>query len=593
MAANRLQTSPQGTYQFWLALLTFLLLPLLMAVLVNTGQFRGLQSQDAIEQAVTARNLASGQGFTTEIIRPRAIALAKEKTLERQPELIQAPLSVLPAALAAKLGKGEFASGKSLALMSMLAFIAIVYAVAVIGTSLFGAGVGRFAALLTCLSPAALVGISISGDGRSWACLWLLLLWLVLMREPAGTKRSVLCGLFMGLAMLTGYALVLPLLLGVLPALLLLKPPEPEAPLAPGTEAPAEGEVRVAPVQRRLDLKGAGIALGVIVVLALPWMFRNINVTGLPVPGLGTYDVMRNTDPVPGRSIERSYVGPGTSWIKFFGKATRASFKKAANGVYAMRVALPAATEWLLLALMVGCLLLPLPPEQRLGGGALAWCLVWDVALTSLTSQNYAHTVLWLPLVALFAARATVTSLEAVISHPARKWLVTWQPPALRKWAQAAVLLILAAPSLYPQMFTPDPPAAHPSAANHEFLRTEVGEDAAVITDDPWTVALYIDRPAIWLPQTQEDLTAVLKLGDVYGMYFTRRAQQLFGWATVGEDDTVIQEAGDWWQWAAGIPAGYLDFQRVPSRTDGEVLLVYRAPTQPVGQPGEQPPPGS
>src|SRR4051812_17522489 len=73
-----------------------------LALLYLFVQFRGLSSQDGIDQAQVARELAAGHGFSTKNYRPVEIRLFQQRNAatsgalpEHLPELYHAPLQPL------------------------------------------------------------------------------------------------------------------------------------------------------------------------------------------------------------------------------------------------------------------------------------------------------------------------------------------------------------------------------------------------------------------------------------------------------------------------------------------------------------------
>lgn len=586
MAAER-KTGQQGAYQFWLSLLTLILLPFLIVMLVNTAQFQGLQSEASLEQAVTARHLARGDGFTTNIVRPRSLVFSE--SFDKHPELVQAPLSVLPAALAIKIGQER--DGKPIVLMHMMAWVIAVWLVALCAYACFGAKVAKYAVVLICFSPASL-NFAVAADGRIWATPLLLILWTVLATGKRTIATGAVCGLLMGLCMLTDYGLVLPLLLGLVPVMMFAD--EPPAPAREGAEAPVETPDDEEPpppptIVRKLDPKLGLVAVGVALLVCLPWLVRNQNVAGKPFPGLATYDVMRNTSTFPGRSIERIYVEDPNEKIsaaRYVFSHKRQMVEKLSLGFLTFRQAMGTSTEWPLTGLFLASLFFPVAGRLGRARAALAWVIIWDGLLSAVTNQTFSRAVMWVPLTAVFAAHLVTEGIARWDPAPAKRWFVTWKPQALRQFAGASLVLLIALPGIYPQMFTEKAPDSHPSQANHTFLKEAVPDGRAIITDDPWTVAFYVDRPAIWLPQSDDDLEAVQQIqpGGIEAIYITRKAGRMFPYAKLGRNGQVIQERGDWWAYAQAMPQGYLNYRRVASRTEGESVL-FRAPEVPTEAP--------
>lgn len=530
MASDTPVGGRQGSYQSWLTTVGWALFPFAVVVLVMIAQFRGLREEAAVEQAVVARRLVQGRGFTTPIIRPRS--LAYHPSLTNHPELRQGPLSVLPTALLVRLvGENQ---GRAGALASMLAWLVAVGLAYRLAASAAGRSAGLLAVVFLSLSPVGL-SYAISGDGRAWAMPLLLALWLALTRVAPAT-RAPLAGFLIALLALTVPGLTLPLLCGVLPTLLFAAPGAPSR--------------RTAPL----------VALAVVVVVALPWLVRNQRVAGTPLPGLGTYDVMKFTEALPGRSIDRRYVDPGASVPRFVADHQRQLARKILAGAHNLHRAPGSALDWPLLGLALAALV-SLSGPLAAGRGALIGGLGGHVALLSITSQEYGSLAIWSPLLAVYAAIFMAVSLRG-------RFAEARSPGRCRRWAAAGVVALLAVPGLGPQLFTPEPLGDHPSAANHNLLRNAVGTDEVILTDDPWTVALYCDRVAVWLPQDTTDLEAIEKLGAVRAIYFTRAAGGI-----------VAAEAGPWWSWARVMASGFRDYVPGDSRVPGERILINQQAT--------------
>lgn len=537
-----------GAYQSWLSAVGLALLPFVVVILVMTAQFRGLTNATAIEQTVTARRLASGQGFTTPIVWPRSLAYNQNVT--RHPELRNGPLAVLPTALLVKaLGENE---GRTVAFASMLGWLLAAWLVYGVGRLCFGRAVGVVAMLLVTFSP-ALLELAVSGDGRTWAMPVLLLLWLVLVRTPLTPARPVALGLLLGLAALVDYSLALPLLLGVLPAVLLV-------PGEPTDESPASS---------RRDLTGLLLALALVVVTCLPWLVRNVRVAGTPFPGVNTYALLDFTEALPGRSVERLYTDPGASPLGFAKDHQRELLRKALAGAYSLRTQLAQALEWVTLGLFLASLLTTLGPRLDQGKRALVWVMLWQALLLSLTSQEFRLLELWAPVLCLYAAAFLVGAVRARYTTPTRLCLKQWSPGAVRRLAFLGVLCAIALPGFGPQLFT-GAAQGSPSEPNQTVLKSETTMDDVVLTDDPWTVALKCDRTAVWLPQTPNDLEAITALAPVKAIYFTLRAGQF-----------AQRERGEWWSWAQLMPTGFHQFRPLESRVRGERILLNETMLKP------------
>ncbi|GAB5558760.1 MAG: hypothetical protein SynsKO_04070 [Synoicihabitans sp.] len=255
-------------------------------------QFHGPRSEETLRQADLGRAVASGQGFTSSINYPQAHAiLEKQGRLfdpdERVPEMYHAPgYALVIAATLAVLPErwigGAFENVPEPpngfgADYILLGLNLILMAVAVtqswlLGTRLFDRRVGWLTGMAVFLST-AIWGHVVAVDGTLWSMVLLLGLFQALVaaeRRLESDQSAMVCwglaGLAAGLLFLTDYPY------GVLVLIV-------------GGHAFWHGRKA-----------GAVLALGVALVVATPWLIRNVSETGNPV-GLAAYDLaMRSGD---------------------------------------------------------------------------------------------------------------------------------------------------------------------------------------------------------------------------------------------------------------------------------------------------------
>ncbi len=550
MTRSPAATADAGAYQRWLAGSTLLVLPFVVVVLVMTAQFAGLKSQPAAEQAVVARRLVAGHGYSTSIVLPRSLAYHAD--LAQHAELRQAPLSVLPtAALFRALGERE---GRTAAFSSMLAWLLTVWLTFLAGRRLFGLSAGWLAALLLTFGPTSLA-FAISADGRTWAMPLLVALWLLLATDAPGLAKPAAIGLVIGLLTLCSLQLAVPLLCAVVP--LLAWPPTRSTDAAAAKRSP----------------EATMLAVVVMLVVLMPWLGRNLRVAGTPLPGLGQYTLLTGTPASPGRSIERRLVDPGASPLGFVRDHKRQLANKFLAGLRGVRDVAAQTIDGPVLGLFLAALLLPLAGAAGAARRALAVALVAHVVVLALFSREYRALAIWQPVLALYAAWFVTDALGRRFAEPTRCLWQTWSPAALRGAAICGLLLLVALPGLSAQVTGERNPLS-PSAPNHKLLVHLAAENEVIVCDDPWTVAWETDRTCLWLPQGPEDFEAARKLSRPRVIYFSRRSAP-------GGDLFGADERGTWWSWAQAMPAGYLDYRPAESRIEGERILV----AEPTGQP--------
>ncbi len=296
----------------------------LLTVGYNWRAFRNMATQEAMDTAQLARNIAQGKGYTTLFIRPFSMYLVKKRNLEKQgvpevgkvadlaeirgmhpdlanppvyPVVLAALMKVLPFDYTASTTKPFWSNGGRfwrfqpdflIALFNQLLFLAVIVLVFFLARRLFDPGVAW-------LSAGLLLGTELfwrfSVSGLSTMLLMLIFLglaWcLVLLEQEARVPKwgpsgilvlAGLAGAMVGLGGLTRYAfgwLIIPVLVFLI--------------LFGG--------------QRRIVL--ALIALAAFAAVMAPWIVRNYSVSGTPF-GTATYAVVENTMLYPENRLERS-----------------------------------------------------------------------------------------------------------------------------------------------------------------------------------------------------------------------------------------------------------------------------------------------
>jgi len=300
-----------------LRLTIFVLAAVCLVFLYLFIQFKGLNSSEAMDSAQLARNIAEAKGYQTDYIRPFSMWLLRQShpgqpaQLESHPDLVQPP--VYPYVLAAWLKmwspkyeisdkKGEFELYDGDLACAVLGCILFVVGVLVLYfwiARMVDPKVGTLVAALAAFSD-YLWQWAISGT--SWSLLFLLTVvmgWLLYFRlkstgKEAGAWLSSLgLGLVIGMGFLTRYSYAL----WLLPVFLVV--------LIHG----GRGKIR-----------DAAIVLVVSSLVALPWILRNLSLTGMPL-GLAGYSLFTGTEVFSGFSLMHNYQPEIDSWtIKSLGK---------------------------------------------------------------------------------------------------------------------------------------------------------------------------------------------------------------------------------------------------------------------------------
>lgn len=502
---------------------------LLLVVAYDLRAFRNLSTQEAMDSAQLARNLAQGKGYTTLFVRPLSVYLVESNNRQtnalsstntvadlprlrtNHPDLANPPVYPIVLATLMKALPFRFAIPKKpkpfwsyagkfyryqpdflIALFNQGLLLALAACVFFLARRLFDFQVAA-------LSAGVLLGTELlwrfSVSGLSTILLLLIfmgLIWcLVLLEEEAREPkwhRSVLillavaAGALVGLGGLTRYAfgwLIVPVVLFI-----------------------------IACTGQRRSVLAAGAVLGFVVLLT-PWIIRNVSLSGVPF-GTATFAIVENSSLSPENRLQRS-LSPEllrTGWNSFpllTAAAHIFSQKLVANSRSILQSDLPKlGGTWLSGFFLVG-LLVPFRSVRlsRLRwfvlGSLLVLVVVQALGRTKLSddspeinSENLL--VLLAPLVVMYGVSLFFVLLDQVM-------LPFLQ---LRQVLVGAFALIVS----LPLVLTILPPKTNPIVYPPYYppsLQTAVGwtkEDELLMSDVPWAVAWYGQSQCIWLTLT-------------------------------------------------------------------------------------------
>jgi 4-amino-4-deoxy-L-arabinose transferase-like glycosyltransferase len=428
----------------------------------------------AMDYAQVARNIAQGEGFTTNIVRP--MSLARVQNISHHPDLYHAPLHPLWTSLFFRLGgatpqMAAWACGAAYLLSLPLMFY--------LGLKLFGRRIALLALALYGVNYLSLQ-YAVSGLETSLATLLATVLMLGLyFHLTAGDKpapvTAALCGAAASLCFLVDY-IYLCLLLPVLVVLVL-----------------RSGKRRWAE---------AAICLAAFVLVAAPWAVRNTRVAGSPFFTLELGEIVSNTITYKGHSLFRQYTAPAEP-LSFLVSHPREIWQKVRPMTLNMYESLPSlGGPWVAAFFLAGIFL-------RFGGGGLrnlrgvhyAWVLLLAATLCFM-SADARYLVALSPLVAIVAAAAFLTLVD--------QWVEKITGPRHKRQALGWSIAALVAICWYPVFGTTATwEKQSPDAADELKLVAKTLADRKVhpvLTDQPWTLAWFGNIEAVWLPQTSGDL---------------------------------------------------------------------------------------
>lgn len=277
-----------------------------MMLLYNVREFQNLGTQEGMEQAQLARNIAQGKGYVTDVVRPLDLfVLQQHQKGEKiavtlpQPDLANAPAYPWLLAQWMKMGRwnyeisqdGEFnrfQPDQQIAYLNQIVFFLLLVGLFRVAKRLFDEQVAWFSVLVLGGTD-LLWRFSQSGLPNLLAALLVLLAVWFITKAELGARESqwplwktfflmLMGGAVLGLAALTRYALVLLVL-------------------------PAVVYMFNAFEQRRAVLMMA-LLIGFAGVLT-PWVQRNMEVCGKPF-GSASYAVYAASSLFPGDELERA-----------------------------------------------------------------------------------------------------------------------------------------------------------------------------------------------------------------------------------------------------------------------------------------------
>lgn len=548
----------QGTGQRQLKIGLILLVLLFLFVGYNLRSYRNMSTQEGIDAAQLARNIAEGKGYTTDFIRPLSVHLLSERAqakarrgapLPEDPGRIRSPhpdisnppvyplllaglMKIVPLDFDASTDtpkrfwhrQGKFWRYQPdfvIAMFNQMLMVLTIYLSYRLAKRLFDGEV----ALLTAL---ALLGIEMlwrfSVSGLSTMLLMLIMvssLWLVALIEERLTSQAtpgkgvlplaLLLGAVVGIGALTRYSFAW-LIIPVIVFFLLYG-----------------GRWRIVPC--------LAVVAAFLVVLT-PWMYRNFNLSGQPF-GTATYAPIEDTSLFPGNRLERSMdlqiekgiVNPlryklvqnlraitqddvlkmGGTWVTFF---------FIVSAVVAFRRSGTRRLRWFLF-LTLGVFIL----VQALGKTHLS-----DDSRT-FNSENLL--ILLVPGMVIYGVAIFFMLLDSIV----------WPIRQLRNVA-VGVFAVIAAMPLLLTLAPPRPsavayPPYYPPAI--QSVCEWMDEDDLIMSDIPWAVAWYGRRQSIWLTLDAKDSFYAINdyqrpIKALYLTPVTMDSKFLTQWVRPGED---------------------------------------------------------
>jgi 4-amino-4-deoxy-L-arabinose transferase-like glycosyltransferase len=544
---------------------------LFVYVMFQASQFYELTDLNALDYAQVARNLASGEGFSTKILRPLSLAVVPQ--VERHPELTQAPLHPLWMSVMFKM----FGPSARVASWSCgIPFLFTLPLVLWLGWKHFSPKVGIMA-MVVLATNVRLLQVAISGVEAALLG-FLLTLFVVFallhsQRKEGSLLLAGICGLIMGLIFLTEYVW----LMALVPLLVVV--------------------MSFAPRRRRIPT--ALVFLLGFVLMLMPWMVRNQRVVGKPLFTLSSYETIMGTRSHSGNTLYRSFEEAPAGFVNFAFHHPREIYEKVRDAALVLEPTLLALAGAVMMPFFLVAIIVPLGnaffDRFRLALYAVLALLVMSLTLVVPDRR------LLLPMVPV------ITLIGVVFFYQLLDLRIRPLTESQKtRWTTVAVVLLLGfhclplvmqlAPgraNMAMQPVTIRRAAGELNSLTREALGGSNVTKGPVMTDAPWAVAWFADRPAVWLPVTAVDVRRVEgAIGQVRWLVLTPQlisiaeGEKAEGWARLWEralqEDVVV---GGWRVRQRFANGSWILMERIPQ---GASLGGVLEPERPEAQPGAE-----
>jgi len=462
-------------------ILTYVLIALILIFLYlifMAGQFHGLTDENAMDYAQLAQNLAQGEGFTTNFIKP--ISLTRNASLARHPDLTYPPIHPWFTSLVMRaVGTNDRAA----ALASGIPFLLTVPLVFVLTSWIFDRRTAWLATVLH-FTNFEILHYAISGLEVCLLSLWLLMLFMVLYqyarRADLQPALAGAVGLLIGLIYLTKYIWVVALI----PVLIYLY-------------YSTEDHTRVRTLL---------VVVIVFAVVISPWCYRTYQVSGNPFFTWRWYEVVMNTRTNPGMTLYRSLPEEVPNPVTYALIHPMEIYEKLRAGVVNLYKVPARIAGFYATPLFIVAILVPLSTEKfeklrYLLYGMLVLIIVSLLFVAAASRLLYPVAPLLTVVAAAFFFRILLPVVQDYVSPLRRRYTALG----------IAVLMLLHTTPLLFALTIRHRPGDRPPIQQSQDWAAQVKElgGSPIITDQPWLLAWHSDMTVVWLPKTGADLKRI------------------------------------------------------------------------------------
>ena len=452
-------------------------------------QFDDLVEIRALDMAQVARNIARGEGFTTKLVRPLSLAVnERTKSIDHHPELTMAPLQPL---VISGFFKTFGPHARVVAWECGLFFLLTVGLTYWFALKVSNARVAILAMALVATNV-TILRYAISGlETLLLTFLFTALLFLLYLHWASRDLRllwSGLAGLVVGLIYLTEYAWVIIWL-------------------------PALAVIFFNSREKRL-LPNLGVFVALSVLVAMPWFVRNANITGNPFFSFRWTESVMGTLQHSGNTLYRTWDTAPPGFVGFVIEEPRQTYQKVRSsllGVWPTIADTPGPFLW---GFFLAAILFPFAGLYPSGGTGFERVRKFTYVAMFLILVVFAFLGTAARTLVPFVPIITIIGLALFCQLLTRRIAGVESERVERRWntvGVGAIVLVHVMPLLlvmvtaFPRPVTTGRPFMR--AANE--LNSLVAEGRPVVTDIPWVIAWYADRPAVYLPLRPVDMRRI------------------------------------------------------------------------------------
>lgn len=479
---------------------------LLILLVVFVAKFASLTSPSGLAQAEVARNIATGEGLTTDVIRPLGVGLAGDQA---DRVLFSAPLYPLVLSLPMRLFGAEDAV---VALTSMAFVVLTLVLVAMVCIRLFGKRVAIGSVGLLALTV-PFVQQGVTGDELAFLSLILTALFLVLILWQESPSRhslwwTVSVAVLAAIAWLTRHEMFALIPTAIVFWLI---------------------------ADRRRFWRRLLWTIIPFAILAAPWVIHNVILLQRPVVSAESYALLSATTLYPeGSLVQRATPVPEHPWLQA-ARNPSAMYLKLRDRLITLYYRVPAIGNPFIMAVFLLGVITATARRQR---ALIYWIVLLAIALLGGTVALYTDNIdlitCFLPAVTVLAVLGLTETIRALDEPPVTDeppadeevtvpapFTITWQgwigvgPRGYgsgRVMSFALVLLaLLATCPMVEYLFVRPPARISPMIGVMERL----GEEpyGLIMTDMPSVVTWYARKRTLVLPDGPEQMSALEAAG--------------------------------------------------------------------------------